>query len=68
MPSVIEILIVESTEVGAEVLRRGADGNWPQEPEAVAAGGTIRLTSIGLDIPLAAIYRDTHLAQGDHVE
>ena len=64
VPSVREILIVESTECSAELLRRGTDGSWPQNPEAISAVGTIRLASIGLDIPLAEVYRDTHLADG----
>ena len=33
LPSVQEILLVESTSVGAEMLRRNIDGNWP--PDAV---------------------------------
>lgn len=62
LPSVAEILIVESESVGAEILRRQADGSWPQSPEAIAADGSIRLDSIGLEVPLAEAYRDTHLA------
>jgi Uma2 family endonuclease len=63
LPSVTEILIVDARQVAAELLRRGSDGSWPQEPEAIALGGTIRLASVGFDMPLAKAYRDTHLAQ-----
>ena len=63
LPSVAEILIINSTKVAAEFLRRGRDTSWPQEPESIAPGGTIQLASIGLDIPMAEVYRDTYLAQ-----
>lgn len=60
--SVTEILIVNSKKVEAELLRRAADGSWPQDPEVIGPGGTIRLESIGLDLALADVYRGTHLA------
>ena len=63
LPSVAEILIIDSTKVAAELLRRGRDTSWPQEPEPIAPGGTIQLASIGLDIPMAEVYRDTYLAE-----
>lgn len=62
VPSVAEILIVHSTRVGAELLRRGADQSWPQNPDTIEAGGTIHLASIDLRLPLAEIYRGTDLA------
>ena len=64
LPSVQEILLVDSSKVEAMLLRRGADGNWPQEPQTIGAGGVIELTSIGLEVTLAEVYRDTHLAGG----
>lgn len=62
LPSVAEILIIDSTKVAAELLRRGPDGSWPQEPEPIAPGGTIQLTSIGLEFPLIETYAGTWLA------
>jgi Uma2 family endonuclease len=32
MPSVQEILVIRSTDIGADLLRRGADGAWPDGP------------------------------------
>ena len=32
IPSVAEILVVHSTRVAAELLRREANGQWPDEP------------------------------------
>lgn len=60
--SVAEILIVHSTRVKAELLRRGADGGWPANPEQVTMGGTIRLDSIGVEWPIAEAYFGTYLA------
>ena len=62
LPTVAEILVVHSTQVRAELLRRGADGSWPENPASIEAGGTITLASIGLDIALAEIYAGTYLA------
>ncbi|HYZ33151.1 MAG TPA: Uma2 family endonuclease [Crenalkalicoccus sp.] len=62
IPSVREILILRSVEVGAELLRRGPDGNWPTSPERVAE--TVVLESIGFAAPLRAAYRTTRLGQG----
>jgi Uma2 family endonuclease len=62
IPSVREIVIVHSTRVFAELLRRDADGSWPAEPEEIGAGGTLRLDSIAFACPLPAVYAQTHLA------
>lgn len=61
IPSVQEILVVRSTRIAAEVLRRGADGGWPNAPEEVGPGGTIRLDSIGLACAIGDFYDGTHL-------
>jgi Uma2 family endonuclease len=62
MPSVREILVVHSTRIAAELLRRRADGAWPEEPAPVGPAETLRLDSIGLERPLADLYAHTHLA------
>ena len=62
IPSVREIVVVHSTRVFAELLRRDADGNWPAEPEEIGPGGTLRLDSIAFACPLPAVYAQTHLA------
>jgi Uma2 family endonuclease len=61
IPSVREILLLSSTAIRAELLRRDSDGNWPATP-ALLEGGGLNLDSIGLTAPLAAIYRTTRLA------
>ncbi len=42
--------------IEAELLRRGADGNWPEQPEIISADGTLSLASIAFTVPLAALY------------
>ena len=66
VPTVLEILIVDSTKVAAELLRRGEDGSWPQAPEAIGPGGIIRLASIGLEIAIEHVYQGTYLAEQSH--
>lgn len=60
IPSVQEILVVSSTEIGAELLRRGADGAWPPRPDSVREGELV-LESIGFRCPIADLYRTTRL-------
>lgn len=57
IPSVQEILVLHSTEVRGELLRRGAGGAWPDDPEPLLAGDAVLLVSIDLAVPLAAFYR-----------
>jgi Uma2 family endonuclease len=63
IPSVKEILVIDSVRVHAELLRRDAQGNWP-ERALVIEDGMVELESIAFRAPLAAIYRRTRLASG----
>jgi Uma2 family endonuclease len=56
IPSVQEILYIESERVSATVYRRDTAGNW-QTIEVAGPQARLHLQTIGLDIPLAAIYR-----------
>ncbi len=60
IPSVREILVLETERIGAELLRRNADGTWPKQPTMIEAGD-VTLESIGFTFPLAAAYRTTRL-------
>jgi Uma2 family endonuclease len=62
IPSVREIVVVHSTRMLADVLRRGTDGHWPAEPEEIGADDTLRLESIAVAFPLREAYAQTHLA------
>ena len=61
IPSVSEILLLGSVAVEAELLRRGADGSWPEAPVSLGAEDDIELASIGFRAPLRGFYRTTDL-------
>ena len=63
IPSLREILLLSSTSVRAELLRRGSDGSWPAASMVIEDGDLI-LDSIGFTVPLADVYRTTRLARG----
>jgi Uma2 family endonuclease len=60
IPSVREILVLHSASIGADLLRRGTDGSWPERPQAIEQGD-IALDTIGYSGPIAAFYRSTWL-------
>lgn len=62
IPSVQEILVLDSTRVRAELLRRDPQGNWPERPQVIE-DGEVELDSIAFQVPLADIYRRTRLAR-----
>jgi Uma2 family endonuclease len=64
IPSVREILLIRSTRVAAELIRRGAAGIWPANPQPIEADAALFLESLDFSCPLAAIYDNTHLAGG----
>jgi Uma2 family endonuclease len=53
--SVQEILVLHSTEIKAELLRRAPDGPWPRV--TLLSGAIVTLESIGFTAPLDAFYR-----------
>jgi Uma2 family endonuclease len=63
IPSVREVLVLRSTSIGAELLRRTADGSWPDRPTTITEG-VLTLESIGFQVELAALYQRTQLARG----
>jgi Uma2 family endonuclease len=64
IPSVLEILVVRQDVIGVELLRRRADGSWPDDPDSIARG-KLMLASIDFTCDVAAFYRTTHLARPD---
>ena len=63
IPTVREILLIRSTRIAAELIRRGADGVWPANSQAFDADAALFLESLDFSCPLAAIYENTHLAR-----
>ncbi len=61
MPSVEEILVISSTSATADLLRRGADGAWPEAAMRIGGSDMMHLSSIGLELPLQAAYRTTDI-------
>jgi Uma2 family endonuclease len=61
IPSVRELLVVNSTRIETELLRRDPDGAWSEQPELIGPDGTLTLASIELTIRLTALYRTTAL-------
>jgi Uma2 family endonuclease len=60
--SLKEVVVVQSTRVEVEVIRRDSGGGWPRLRELAVAGGTVRLASLDLDLPVTEVYAGTHLA------
>ena len=58
IPSVMEVLVIDSRTVRAELLRRQPDGSWPAEPTICQAGDDLVLDSFGFACALAALYPD----------
>jgi Uma2 family endonuclease len=61
IPSVRELLVLHTSRVAAESLRKADDGSWPQRFEP-AADGMLVLETLGFQVPLAELYEGTGLA------
>ena len=62
IPTVREILLVRSTGIAAELLRRGMDGTWPASPLPVGKDELLSLASLDFSCPLTDFYEGTHLS------
>lgn len=62
IPSVRDILLVQSVTIRAELLSRLPGGDWPEQPTTIDAGDAVPLESIGASLPLDAFYVATALA------
>src|SRR5205823_6334405 len=56
------IVVLATGRIAAEVLRRGPDGAWPEQPELLGPGDELSLDSIGFAAPLKAAYRTSGIA------
>jgi len=61
IPTLREILVIRTASVGVDLLRRGDDGVWPERPDTITTGD-FTLASIGLRLPVAALYHGTGMA------
>lgn len=62
IPSVREIVVVDSGVVRVELLRRQADGTWPEQPLNLGQEDELELASIGITIAVRAVYRTAAVA------
>ena len=62
LPSVAEMALISSTEPRAELLRRDLRGMWPAQAALLRKDGVLELRSIGMHIPLAALFAPLGLA------
>ena len=62
IPSVREILLVRSTHIAAELIRREPDGSWPANSIPIAEDAPLALDSLDFSCPLAALYEGTRFA------
>ncbi len=62
LPSLREILVLNAARIEAEVLRRGDDGNWPEQPLVLRDGDMLHLSGLDFSAKLRALYRMTSLA------
>lgn len=62
IPSVREVLVIRTASIGVQLLRREPDGSWPEVPQAIETGN-LTLESIGFEVPIAALYEGTWLAE-----
>ncbi len=61
IPSAVEILLLSSTSVSGELLRRDSLGQWADDPLTLDAGSRVHLASIGFGTPLRDFYATTSL-------
>ena len=61
IPSVQEILVLNSRKVAGTLHRRGGQGEWPDDPDELDAQSTVELRCIDLKVALAAFYGSSGL-------
>ena len=61
IPSVQEILVLNSRKVAGTLHRRDGQGEWPDDPDELDAQSTVELRCIDLKVALAAFYGSSGL-------
>lgn len=59
IPSVREILLIRSTHIAAELIRREPDGSWPANSMPIAEEAPLVLESLDFSCPLNLVYQGT---------
>ncbi|MBV8504209.1 MAG: Uma2 family endonuclease [Alphaproteobacteria bacterium] len=63
IPTVREILLIRSTHVAAELIRRQPDGSWPATSISIGEDEWLPLESIDFGCALAAVYEGTRFSR-----
>ena len=61
LPSVQEILVLNSRKVAGTLHRRDGQGEWPDDPDELDAQSTVELRCIDLEVALVAFYGSSGL-------
>lgn len=61
IPTLQEVMVVDSERIHVAVYTKDETGAWPEYPKVVELGGTVHLTSIDAEISISDIYADTNL-------
>jgi Uma2 family endonuclease len=56
IPSVQQVLVLESTKIEAKLLTRQTDGTWPDRPDLFGPAQVLPLTCITFDVPCDTFY------------
>ena len=59
IPTVREILLIRSTHIAAELIRREPDGSWPATSISIGEDDWLPLESIDFGCALTAVYEGT---------
>ena len=62
IPSVVEILLLSSTSILGELLRRNPQGEWADDPLMLSGDSVVELASIGFTASMHDFYATTSLA------
>jgi Uma2 family endonuclease len=61
LPSVMDIVVIETERVYAHLFIRDAEGGWLADPIEFQAASVVPIASIDYDMPLAEAYAGTYL-------
>ena len=61
IPSVQQVVLLDSRSIRGEVFQRGRDGGWPEEATELSAGDAVRIEPIGFSCALAEFHARTSL-------
>jgi Uma2 family endonuclease len=61
IPTVAEIVVLQSSRIEAQLFRRDAAGAWPADAAIITSDEMLVLSTIGFNVPLSDFYAQTYL-------